>query len=492
MPSKQRAELSPGEMLGPYRITREIGRGGMSIIYEASNDSICKRVAVKVLLPDLAEQEEMVQRFLNEARSVNLIGHSGLVFIFEFGRDDRGIVYIVMELLDGVTLAHLLMSRGKMSLGMALCIVQQIASAVNAAHQRQIVHRDLKPANIFLCRDRAVHGELRAKVLDFGVAKVSTHPDLGGADGMLTRTGTFLGTPYYVAPEQIRDASQVTDRADVYSLGVILYQTVTGKLPFSGDGTAVLLRHVEDTAPRLREQEAGVPKVLDELCAAMLEKNPSVRPSMSDVEAVLSLVLSDISDSTVRRSAEALYASSLWTSESARSSIRSIRLGAPRPPRRKRWYVAAFLLFAGGGAALSLQLHTLSSRVAAAVHQDPSLHQDPPLHQDPSLHEPPSLGTAPPPTPHAVPLDLGMVAESTAAGSSNTATALSSTAASEVVPTEGRGSGEKRVSAAVQHLPVRARARVREEPRRASPQPPPSDEKRAPADFTDDDIRLHN
>lgn len=326
----------------------------MSIIYEAINDSICKRVAIKVLQPEFTSQESVVARFLTEARLVNQIAHPGLVSIFELGETSAGHPYIVMELLEGVTLGKLLLHQSRIGLPSVLCLLQQVAAALSASHAQRIVHRDLKPANIFLCRDRAVQGELRVKLLDFGVAKQIGRTDVDADDPALTRSGTFLGTPYYVAPEQIHDASQVTALADVYALGIILYQCLTGRMPFSGSSTSVLAGHLHEQPSRLRAIDPTIPQVVDDLCAAMLAKDPQARPLMSEVDRCFGLLLSDMAATTVRRSAEALFASSLFSIDRVPTFGANIGNEAPVSFRRKILGMVGGTVVLGGLTLLSL------------------------------------------------------------------------------------------------------------------------------------------
>lgn len=315
--------LAPGTQVGAYRILREVGHGGMAVVYEAINDEICKRVALKVLLPSYTAQAEMEQRFLNEARAVNQVSHPGLVNIFDFGKSTNGYAYIAMEFIDGITLATFLRRRTRFLLYQGLCVLQQLAVTLTAVHARQIVHRDLKPTNIFVMRDDAVLGGIRMKLFDFGIAKIGGQTgDSGAAQNaqrMLTQTGVFLGTPYYIAPEQIQDPGQVTDRADVYSFGVILYQMLSGHVPFEGDAMWVLLRQATERPVPLQLVIPDLPAELGALSEAMLDKSPGMRPSMEQIAEALGTLLVSLGDSMLRRerSLSALSAQSLWQTEEA-------------------------------------------------------------------------------------------------------------------------------------------------------------------------------
>ena len=273
-----------GKAVGNYRIEALLGQGGMGAVFLAVHQQIGKRAAVKILAPELSRDVGMVGRFLNEARAVNLVHHPGLVSCFEFGRLDSGEPYLIMEYLAGEPLSARL-ERGGLRLDEALRLSRQIASALTAAHQGGVVHRDLKPANIMLVADPEVPEQERIKLLDFGIAKLS-----GAAQGALQRTGTgaVLGTPAYMAPEQCRGDSQVGDRADVYALGVLLYELCAGRLPFEADLPFDLMNlHVYGSAPDLRALRPGLPEALARLCHAMLSKEPQRRPAMREVAELL-------------------------------------------------------------------------------------------------------------------------------------------------------------------------------------------------------------
>lgn len=495
--------FSPGELLGSYRILRELDRGGMSIIYEALNEAICKHVAIKVLLPELASQEAMVQRFLNEARVVNQIAHSGLVTIFELGKTSSGHQYIVMELLEGVTLGKLLLHVPKLGLPTVLCILQQVASALSATHAQQIIHRDLKPANIFLSRDRAVHGDLRAKVLDFGVAKVAPRTESVESDGMLTRTGTFLGTPFFVAPEQIHDASQVTDRADVYSMGVILFQCLTGRLPFSGTSSSVLVGHLKETPSRLRAIDSSIPAVVDDLCAAMLSKEAHCRPSMTEVDRCFGLLLSDLATTTVRRSAEALFSSSLWSIENAPLLAGSYHRLAGTSNRRKLTGLIAGVLAISSAAIGGVWL-SQARRSADTVqkHTGGQAADRPAANSNAVMVSPAEQDSTPNQDTTTPPIATADAAQGVAVVAANAAAGSKSDGSEESVPKERASvasslSSGRAASTSVSSSTaiVKGRNRNREEPRRPPQLPVPADSPtahRQSADFTDDDVRVHN
>ncbi|HNN91395.1 MAG TPA: serine/threonine-protein kinase [Pseudomonadota bacterium] len=281
------------QYIGPYRVVREIGRGGMGAVFEAVQPQIERRVAIKVLHSQFAQNEQLVRRFSVEARAVNIVNHPSVVQITDFGQLPDGTAYIVMEFLDGESLGSRMKRQGgKLSIVESLRLSRQIAAALAAAHTKNIIHRDLKPDNVMIVADPEAPGGERAKVLDFGIAKVAAAVT-PGADNPIeamstTRTGVMVGTPLYMAPEQCKGNGQVDAKADVYSLGVMLYRMLCGRPPFIGDGAgAVMAMHIYEPPPPLREFEPAVPEDLANLVHALLEKNPANRPTMQQVAHAL-------------------------------------------------------------------------------------------------------------------------------------------------------------------------------------------------------------
>jgi serine/threonine-protein kinase len=275
-----------GKVVGSYRVTRKLGEGGMGAVFEGVQEQIGRHVAIKVLLASAAGNPQIAQRFFNEARAVNLIDHPSLVEIFDMGHLPDGAAFIVMELLKGESLTDRIRSAPQ-GLGIeALRIARQIASALAAAHEKQIVHRDLKPDNIFIVPDPEASGGERAKVLDFGIAKMAAELR---PTPLRTSAHAVMGTPAYMAPEQCRSSADVDDKADVYALGIILYQMLSGRLPFDAADTMQLLyAHVHDPPPPLA---SVVPNIAPEVAAAvsdMLAKGPTQRPTMAEVAATMS------------------------------------------------------------------------------------------------------------------------------------------------------------------------------------------------------------
>ena len=280
------------QYIGPYRVVREIGRGGMGAVFEAVQPQIERKVAIKVLHPQYAKNEQLVHRFFNEARAVNIVAHPSIVQISEFAQLPDGTAYIVMEFLEGESLGSRMKRQGgKLSLVESLRLARQIAAALAAAHAKNIIHRDLKPDNVMIVADPEAPGGERAKVLDFGIAKgvAAALPNGDGGPGgeaavSTTRTGVMVGTPLYMAPEQCKGSGVVDAKADVYSLGVMLFRMLCGRPPFIGDGAgAVMAMHIYEPPPNLRELEPSVPEDLAGLVHQLLEKNPAMRPTMLQV-----------------------------------------------------------------------------------------------------------------------------------------------------------------------------------------------------------------
>jgi len=268
-PDADRVNLA-GRVLARYRLVTELGSGGMGSVWFAEHVSIGRRAAVKVLDPVLARDDRLVDRFFAEARAVNAIRHPNIVDVVDCAREDD-CCFLVMELLEGETLGARLERRGRLELAELVAHVRQIAAALDAVHARGMVHRDLKPENVFLV-SRERQAEL-VKVLDFGIVKLT--------EGPTTRTsqGTLLGTPAYMSPEQCSGRLEVDARSDLYSLGVLIFEALTGRLPFERESTLQLLvAHQLDAPPDLRDLRPDVPSALADVVARALAKSPFDRP----------------------------------------------------------------------------------------------------------------------------------------------------------------------------------------------------------------------
>lgn len=269
-----------------YRIERRLGQGGMGAIYLAEHVVIQKKVAIKCLHAGLASNTEIIRRFHNEAVAATAIGHPNIVDVTDMGRFDNGTFFMVLEYLSGRDFQHDLDRNGAQPLGKIAHIGMQLCDALGAAAAKGIVHRDLKPENIFLVER---HGDPNfVKVLDFGISKFRD-----GVSGG-TKTGELMGTPYYMAPEQVRGERDISYLADIYSLGVIFYQALTGTVPFEGTTLPqLILRIAQDPAPPMERYRSDLPEKITALVGKMLAKDPSDRPqSFSEVSEVLSGFLS--------------------------------------------------------------------------------------------------------------------------------------------------------------------------------------------------------
>ncbi len=276
-----------GLQVGEYRILEPVGEGGMGVVYRGVQPIIKKRVAIKVLKPAHASDASQVQRLVAEAEAVNAIGHRSIIDIFSLGTLPDGRPYIIMEYLDGEPLDTWLSRLGRPPMREALSLLLEVCGPLTAAHKAGVIHRDLKPSNIFLCKQ--ADGSRFLKLLDFGLAKRAM-----GIDGSSAQTsqGLVSGTPDYMAPEQAR-ALPISPRSDIYALGVVAFELLTGQVPFTG-ATAmdVMVGHVSKPPPRLRTFEPELPAALDGLIARMLAKEPHDRPqTVEEVRAVLQDVL---------------------------------------------------------------------------------------------------------------------------------------------------------------------------------------------------------
>jgi tRNA A-37 threonylcarbamoyl transferase component Bud32 len=277
-------DLRAGTLVGEYEITGKLGQGGMGVVYSATHPVIGKKAAVKVLRKNLCADAEAVERFIQEARAVNQIGHPNIVDIFAFGTLDDERSYLVMELLAGESLQARL-RRGPLSREELCHLADGIARALEAAHAHKIIHRDLKPENVFL---HEVRGERPiVKLLDFGIAKLADTEDQRTG---LTRTGALMGTPMYISPEQARGYA-IDYRADIYSLGVMLFEMTAGRTPFFADNAMdMVAKQLFEAAPRLSSVVPETPPVFDDLVASMLDKDANNRPSLARVREVLEQV----------------------------------------------------------------------------------------------------------------------------------------------------------------------------------------------------------
>jgi tRNA A-37 threonylcarbamoyl transferase component Bud32 len=275
-----------GETLGNYRVVSRLGMGGMGAVYIGEHTRLGRKAAIKVLLPELSRKQEMIDRFFNEARASTAIGHPGIVQTIDFGEHHDGSAFLVMELLTGEALNERLDRLGRLNEDDAVRIARQCASALAAAHAAGIIHRDLKPANIFLATDPEMEAGERVKILDFGIAKLT---DSGSAGDLRTRTGSMMGTPAYMSPEQCRGAGLVDHRSDIYSLGCVIFRMVCGRPPFVAEGAGdIIASHLREPAPSPRAFQPALSTALEAVVQRALAKSPDARfSSMAELATVL-------------------------------------------------------------------------------------------------------------------------------------------------------------------------------------------------------------
>ncbi len=277
-------------LLGRYQITRKVGQGGMGAVYEATHKLIGKRVAVKVLLDKYAQKDQVVARLEQEARLASSIGHEHIIDITDFGQTSDGRTFVVMEFLEGESLGAHLAREGAMDEQRAINIAYQVASALGAAHKKGVIHRDIKPDNIFLLSNRK-HDFV--KVVDFGISKlVRPGEDEGGNSPRLTQTGMVLGTPLYMSPEQARGDEELDHRIDIYALGVIMYEMVTGEVPFRGSNyLSILTQVINDRPTPPRDVRMDIGEDIEAVIMKALAKNPDDRyQSMEELAEDLAIL----------------------------------------------------------------------------------------------------------------------------------------------------------------------------------------------------------
>jgi serine/threonine protein kinase len=278
--------LQPGDAIGTYRIERVLGAGGMGVVYLAVDTRLGRRAAVKQLLPALSTSHEIVERFFNEAKAAASIDHPSIVEVYDVGWHSDGSAFFAMKLLDGETIGKRMRTSRGLPLELVATIGRQVATALAAAHARGIVHRDLKPDNIMLVRDDEIVIGERAIVLDFGIAKLFADGESTGK----TRTGVFMGTPAYMSPEQCRGAADLDHRTDIYALGCIVFEMLTGRSPFIGQGHGEIVgMHQYVPAPAVRSFRADIPEAFDAIVQRALAKSPGDRfATMMELAGALS------------------------------------------------------------------------------------------------------------------------------------------------------------------------------------------------------------
>ena len=325
---------APGDIIADrYRVVEHIGSGAMGKVYRAEHVQISKVMAIKLLHPELEQNPENVTRFHREAEAASRLNHPNTVHVFDFGRTESGSLYLVMEYVHGDDLAKILDHEGALPFGRVAYLCAQVAGSVADAHAAGIIHRDLKPENIVITEDR--DGE-RAKVLDFGLAKLFE----GTLEMQITGSGTIVGTPYYMSPEQIQ-GHELDGRSDVYAMGAIMYECLVGKPPFEAPNhVGILSKHLSEVPlPPSARSPRPVPAEADEIIMRCLEKDPARRyQSAEDLRQDLIAYLETVGAGHWR-----------LRRRGARPFSGGDSLLAPKRPRM--WWWALLLLGAAGGVA---------------------------------------------------------------------------------------------------------------------------------------------
>jgi serine/threonine protein kinase len=296
--------LEVGEIIDRrYRLKREIARGGAGAVFEAEHLYTTRPVAIKLLIPEQANESETRQRLLLEARALTIARHPGIVLGLDAGETEEGIPYLVMELLEGRTLEGILAVRRRIGVADAVYLGMQLCDGLAAAHERGILHRDIKPSNVFISRTEA--GREVAKIFDFGIARLPQQAQ------KITQQNALLGTPEYMAPEQLLAKDEIDARCDIYALGISLYEALAGVVPFEGNFGEVLLKVATEAVPSLCKRCPEVPIELEQAIEKALARDPADRHA------------------TARAFAEAL--SHVPTGDTLASSLLGIREAGPPP-----------------------------------------------------------------------------------------------------------------------------------------------------------------
>lgn len=294
------SELLGTTLSGRYLVTRKIGQGGMGAVYEATHTLINKRVAVKVLLEKYAQREAIVKRLKLEAQLASSVDNEHIISVTDFGTTDDGRTFVVMEFLEGESLAECLARESKLSEQRILRLISMAASALAAAHAKGVVHRDIKPENLFILRRKDADF---LKVVDFGISKsLRASGEEDEATTRLTQTGMVLGTPLYMSPEQARGNDELDHRVDVYALGVIMYEAATGRVPFIGNNyLSVISQVLNEEPPHLRELRPDLSEEFEAVVLKAMAKDVNDRyATANDMLADVNALLEDPTHSTER------------------------------------------------------------------------------------------------------------------------------------------------------------------------------------------------
>jgi len=379
-----------------YRVLELLGKGGMGAVYRGEHTLIGRKLAIKILHGKFVGDEEMVSRFYREARAAAAIGHKNIIEVIDVGATDEGDPYIVMEYLEGESLGAMLKRTGPLDLPAACGILEPVLQALTAAHKAEIVHRDLKPDNIFLAARAGDDDseETEVKLIDFGISKVARDIQ----ETQLTLTGHVLGTPAYMSPEQAMGASVVDHRVDIYSMGVILYQTLTGKLPFESDNYNALLAKILTGDPTPPEEAyPGFPTAARDVIYKAMSRDPGDRyqDAREMLDALKRLEEFDSRRERLRTLASSIVQSSLAigdlggeaTGESSKEGVAAEAMAriagdstpsewarsSARPPEKRRGVplpiVIAAIVLVGGAIAVALLMQSPESGETAPADQ---------------------------------------------------------------------------------------------------------------------------
>ena len=356
-----------GEVLGSYRILSQLGSGGMGAVYLAEHRHLGRKAAIKVLLKEFVSRPDLLDRFFAEARATSMIEDPGIVRIFDCEVDPEGRPYIVMEYIPGESLSATLKRTGALPWAEATAYARRMAEALATAHDKGIIHRDIKPDNVFVSPGPPA----AIKFVDFGIAKL--FGEFHAGQRSRTQTGTVMGTPLYMSPEQCRGAGAVDYRTDIYSLGCVFFEMLCGRPPFQYEGAGELVvAHLTQTPPRARDENPQVPEEVNAIVASMLSKIPAERPqTMRDVAERLGRLVGTGADFPAVKPAPAParaatpvppparaatpHAGTMSTAQTTLSDSATERFdedpGDVAVPRRRTGLVVAALLMAGGAAA---------------------------------------------------------------------------------------------------------------------------------------------
>jgi eukaryotic-like serine/threonine-protein kinase len=386
---------SIGETIGSYTVLKQLGTGAMGEVYLAEHRHLKRKAAVKLLAPELVGRPDLLERFFLEARATSAIAHPGIVQVFDCEVDATGRPYIVMEFLEGETLAAVLARRGALPGLTAARLARGMAEALEAAHAKGIVHRDLKPENIFVQSQPPDS----VKLVDFGIAKLAG--DFRAGQVHQTRSGAMMGTPLYMSPEQCRDSANLDSRTDLYSLGCVLYEMLTGHPPFThatlGD---LVVAHMTEAPKDARAVNPSVPPALAALTAELLRKNPAERPpgmrAVAERLATFAGGLTTVPDAPARGPvATQPPTKSKTTFGDSAAELLVDEGGAPPRSRVSMTLVVAALLGLGAGGVAVSRLRGHRTEVAPVL----AAAESPPSAPSPSTAAPaPAAVPSPPPT----------------------------------------------------------------------------------------------